>query len=85
MGTTSSWRMIVEKVFEKQNTPPPQRRPTGHVKQASTKKGNKKRGLRTRLASLLGEEDGPEDDEDEDDWPLCDGRPPVMTSVAETG
>lgn len=74
--------MIVEEVFEKQNTPTHQRRPNGHVKKASTKKGNKKRGLRTLLASLVGVEDGSEDDEEEDDCPLGDGRPPAMTVIA---
>jgi len=74
--------MIVEEVFEKQNTPTHQRRPNGHVKKASTKKGNKRRGLRTRLAGLIGEEDGSEDDGEEDDGPLGDGRPPAMIVVA---
>jgi hypothetical protein len=74
--------MIVEEVFEKQNTPTHQRRPNGHVKQASTKKGNKKRSLRAQVAGLIGEEDGSEDGEEEEDCPLCDGRPPVIIVVA---
>lgn len=71
METTSSWRMIVEEVFHKQNTPPSQRRPHGHVKAGVTKKGNKKRGLRARTVSLLDDEleEVVEDDEDAlDPW-----------------
>jgi hypothetical protein len=71
--------MIVEKVFDKQHTPPPQRRPYGHVKKGTTKKGNTKRGLRTRPVDLLDEEGSSDDDDDEDDWSLSDGRPPAMT------
>jgi hypothetical protein len=60
--------MIVEEVFEKQNTPPSQRRPNGHVKTGATKKGNKKRGLRGRVVSLLDDDDGSEKEDDDDDW-----------------
>lgn len=74
--------MIVEEVFEKQNTPTHQRRPNGHVKKASTKKGNKKIGLRERLAGLVSEEDESEDDEEEDDCPLRDGQPLAVSVVA---
>ena len=59
--------MIVEEVFDNEDTSPSQRRPNGHVMKRSTKKGHKKRGLRTRLVSLVGEEDASENDEDEDD------------------
>lgn len=59
--------MIVEEVFDKQHTPPSQRRPNGHVMKRSTKMGNKKRGLRTRLVTVVSEEDASEDDDEEDD------------------
>jgi len=59
--------MIVEEVFDKQYSPHHQRRPGGHMKKGSTKKGNKKHGLRARLVGLLDEEDGTEDDDEEDD------------------
>jgi hypothetical protein len=59
--------MIVEVIFDKEYTPQFQRRPDGHVKQGSTKKGNKRRGLRARLVSLLDEEDGSDDDDEDDD------------------
>lgn len=59
--------MIVEEVFKNEHTSPSQRRPNGHVMKRSTKKGHKKRGLRTRLVGLVGEEDASENDEDEDD------------------
>jgi hypothetical protein len=77
--------MIVEEVFDKQYTPPPQRRPHGHVRKGSTKKGNTKRGLRARLAGLVDEEDGSDDEDKEDDWPLGDGRPPAMTGFERPG
>lgn len=60
--------MIVEEVFDKQDTAPSQRRPKGHVVKRSTKKGNKKRGLRTRLVGLVSEEDASEEEEEEYDW-----------------
>jgi hypothetical protein len=72
--------MIVEEVFEKQNTPPSQRRPNGHVKTGATKKGNKKLGLRGRVVSLLDDEDGSDEEDDEDDLTLHGGRPPALTS-----
>lgn len=78
METTSSWRMIVEEVFNKRNTPPSQRRPHGHVKTGVTKKGNKKRGLRARAVSLLDDEMA-EAEEDEDGGALDSGRPPALT------
>ena len=66
MGTTSSWRTIVEVVFDKNDTPCPQRRPYGHVNSnGGTKAGNKKRGIRRKTVSLL--EDEGEDEDDEDD------------------
>jgi hypothetical protein len=77
--------MIVEEVFDKQNTSPPQRRPRGHVKKGTTKKGNTKRGLRTRLAGLLDEEDGSDDEDKEADWSLGGGRPPAMTGFKQPG
>lgn len=58
--------MRVEEVFEKKNTPLPQRRPNGHVTTGVTKRGNKKRSLRGSLASLLDEEDCDAEDDDED-------------------
>lgn len=64
--------MRVEEVFEKQNTPPSQRRPAGHVKTGATKKGNKKRSLRGRAVSLLNYE-GDDEEDDEDDWSRSDG------------
>jgi hypothetical protein len=67
-------------VFEKQYTPTPQRRPNGHVRKGSTKKGNKKRGLRARLVGLLDEVDRFEDD-DEEDSRSRDGRPPAMADL----
>ena len=72
--------MIVEEVFEKQNTPPSQRRPNGHVKTGATKKGNKKRGLRGRVVSLMDDDEGEDEDKDGDGWTLHDGRPPALTS-----
>jgi hypothetical protein len=69
-------------VFDKQHTPPPQRRPHGHVRKGSTKKGNTKRGFRARLIGLLDEEDGSDDEDKEDDWPIGSGRPPAMTSLS---
>jgi hypothetical protein len=80
MGTTSSWRIIVEDVFEKHNTPFSQRRPNGHVKTGATKKGNKKRGLRGRVVSLLDDDEGLDEEDDEDVWVLHGGRPPALTS-----
>jgi hypothetical protein len=73
--------MIVEEVFEKQNTPPSQRRLNGHVKTGVTKKGNKKRGLRGRAVSLLGDDEGSDDEDDEDGLFLYGGRPPVLTHL----
>jgi hypothetical protein len=75
--------MIVEVVFDKQYAPPSQRRLNRHVKQGSTKKGNKKRGLRSKLMNLKDEEGGSDDDDDEDDWPLSGGRPPAMTGLVQ--
>jgi hypothetical protein len=69
--------MIVEEVFNKQNTPPSQRRPQGHVKTGVTKKGNKKRGLRGRTVSLLDDEEGVDKEDDEDGCSLIGGRPPA--------
>jgi hypothetical protein len=71
--------MIVEEVFDKQHTPSPQRRPYGHLKKGTTKNGNKRRSLRTRLVSLLDEEDGSDDEDYEDDLPVGGGRPPAIT------
>ena len=65
--------MRVEEVFDKQNTPPSQRRPKGHVRTGATKKGNKKRGLRHRLVSLLDEEGGLDEEDEEDGWPQNGG------------
>lgn len=73
--------MIVEVIFDEQNTPSPQRRPNGHVKSGATKKGNKKRGLRGRLVSLLDEEEGSEEADDEEDLPLDGGGPPVLSCL----
>jgi hypothetical protein len=56
--------MIIEEVFDEQYTPPLPRRLKGHMK-GSTKKGNKKRGLRARMAGLLDEEDAADDDEED--------------------
>lgn len=54
-------------ILDEQHTPHSQRRPSGHVKKkGSTKKGNKKCGLRARLVGLLDEEDESEDDGEED-------------------
>jgi hypothetical protein len=72
--------MIVEEVFEKQNTPPSQRRPNGHVKTGATKKGNKKRGLRGRVVSLLDSEDDSDEEDDEDGSASHGGRPPALTN-----
>lgn len=69
--------MIVEEVFHKQNTPPFQRRPPGHVKTGVTKKGNKKRGLRGRTVSLLDDDEGADEEDDEDGCPPIGGRPPA--------
>jgi len=69
--------MIVEEVFHKQNTPPSQRRPQGHVKTGVTKKGNKKRGLRGRTVSLLDDDEGADEEDEEDGCPLIGGRPPA--------
>jgi len=73
VATTSSWKMRVEKVFEKQNTPPYQRRPKGHVHTRVTKRGNKKRGSRGRSLSLLDEDEGVDEDDEEDDQLCSDG------------
>lgn len=73
MVTTSSWKMRVEKVFDKQNTPPYQRRPKGHVNTRVTKRGNKKRGWRERSLSLLDEDEGGDEDVGEDDQLCSDG------------
>ena len=70
MGITSSWKMIVEEVFERQEIPPVQRRPNGHIKTGATKKGSKKRALRGRLVSLVDEEGLSDEDDDGHDWPL---------------
>ena len=69
--------MIVEEVFHNQNTPPSQRRPQGHVKTGVTKKGNKKRGLRGRIVSLLDDDEGADEEDEEDGYPLIGGRPPA--------
>jgi hypothetical protein len=69
--------MIVEEVFNKQNTPPSQRRPQGHVKTGVTKKGNKKRGLRGRTVSLLDDQEDADKEDDEDGCSLIGGRPPA--------
>jgi hypothetical protein len=58
--------MRVEKVFDKKYMPYSQRRPSGRSVKASTKRGNKKRGLRARLVSLLDEVSESEDDEEEE-------------------
>jgi hypothetical protein len=71
--TTSSWKMRVETVFDQQNTPPYQRRPKGHVTTRVTKRGNKKRGTRERSLSLLDEDEGGEQDDEEDDQLCSDG------------
>jgi hypothetical protein len=71
--------MIVEVVFDDKYTPYTQRRPNGHVRQGSTKKGNKKRGLRARPVGLLDEQDGTDNDDEEDDRPFRGGRPPAVT------
>jgi len=60
--------MIVEKVFDYQNTLLSQRRLQGHVKTRATKKGNKKRGLRACAVSLLDDEYDSENEDDEDEW-----------------
>ena len=70
--------MIVEKVLEKWNTPPSQRRPRGHVKTGMTKKGNKKRGLRGCAVSLLDDEEGADEEVEEDRCLLIGGRPPAL-------
>lgn len=63
--------MIVEKVFDKKQSPAFQRRPDGHVLTGQTKKGNKRRGLRGRMAGLLEEETVSGDEDEEDDCPIC--------------
>jgi hypothetical protein len=57
--------MIIEEVFDEQYTPPLPRRLKGHMK-GSTKKGNKKRGLRARMPGLLDEEVAADEDDEED-------------------
>jgi hypothetical protein len=69
-------------VFYKWNTPPPQRRPLGHAgARRSTKRGCTKRGLRTRLLSLVDEESGSDDEGEEDDGELSSSVPPVPAVV----
>jgi len=59
--------MIVEKFFYKKHTPSHQRRPIGHSnRRGETKKGNTKRGMRQRPASLSEEEGELEEDEEDD-------------------
>lgn len=70
--------MKVEVVPDEHNTSPSQRRPNGHLRSGATKKGNKKRGLRARSTSLIDEEEGLEDDQEEDDKPLSDDLPPGL-------
>jgi hypothetical protein len=72
--------MIVEEVFDKQYKPPSQRRPNGHLKAGATKKGNKKRGLRGSVVSLLDDDEALDEEDDEDVWVLYGGRPPALTS-----
>jgi hypothetical protein len=57
--------MRTEAILDERDKTPSQRRPRGHVQSASTKKGNKRRGLRGRLVGLL-DEDGGVDEEEED-------------------
>ncbi len=70
--------MRVEKAFDKNDMPAFTRRPRGQVGVGATKKGNKKRGLRGHLVSLLDEEDGAEDEDEEDRWPLDGSVPPAL-------
>jgi hypothetical protein len=69
--------MIVEVVFDEQHTPQPPRRLVRHIKKGSTKRGNKKRGLRVRMAGLLDEDDGTDEDDEEDVSLPGGGRPPA--------
>jgi hypothetical protein len=62
--------MRIEEVFDERDKAPSQRRPKGHVRFVGTKKGNKRRGLRGRLESLLDEE-GEVDEEEEEDKRLA--------------
>ena len=78
--------MRVENVFHNENTPPLQRRrsnPT-HCKSVSgtTKRGNKKRGLRRRVVGLLDEEGASDEDVDEDDGLTNGDRPPVLIAIS---
>ena len=57
-------------VFDERDKAPSPRRPSGHVQYMGTKKGNKRRGLRGRLAGLL-DEDSEVDEEEEDDKRLA--------------
>jgi hypothetical protein len=59
--------MMLEVLHDEKYTPPSQRRPNGHVVLGGTKKGNKKRGLRVRLAGLLEKELEADEEEEEDD------------------
>lgn len=56
---------MLEVVHDQKYNAPPQRRPNGHAAIGGTKRGNKKRGLRTR--SSIIEEGLQSDEEDEED------------------
>jgi len=58
--------MILEVFHDQRYNTPPQRRPNGHAVFGGTKKGNKKRGLRTR-SSMKDEELGSDEEEEEDE------------------
>lgn len=82
MGTTSSWRTRLEVVFDQRESPLYQRRPYGHPTRRGTKRGCKKRSLRARLLSLLGEESGANEEDDEDAvLGLAAAFPPALPHV----
>ena len=79
MEITFSWKKRVEKVFNADDMPPSPRRLNRHARTGVTKKGNKKRSLRGQSATLLDEEGGSEDEDEDDVWPLDGGRPPALS------
>jgi hypothetical protein len=74
--------MRVEKVVHDRKIPQEQRRPNGHAnKNSGTKRGNKKKSVRRKVAASLGEEGAWEADDDEDDDSSDGGRPPVLANT----
>lgn len=70
----------MKKVFYQRIERLPQRRPSGHaVGKHGTKRGNKKRGLRARVLSLLDEEGASDEEDEEDD----DGSGSGVSSCAD--